>query len=52
MGRTEGESTPGVAGAALKDPAEGIGVVEVAVGDLLCSMALRWMQQPAIPWLL
>ena len=52
MGRTEDEVIPGVAGAALKDPVEGTGAVEVAVGPLLCNMALRWMQQPAIPWLL
>ena len=49
MGRTEGEAISGVAGAALRDPAEGTGAVEAAGEGLLCSMVLRWMQQPAIP---
>lgn len=52
MGPTEGEVTTGVAGAALKDLAEGTGAVEVAVEALQCSMALRWMQRAAFPWLL
>ena len=52
MDLTEGEVTTGAAGGAVTDLVEATGAVGVAAEALLCSMALRWMQPAASPWLL
>lgn len=52
MDPTGVEVTTGAPGAAVKDLVEATGAAGVAVEALQCSMALRWMQRAAIPWLL